>query len=477
MLHLPILRAGVEYRSVETAVLPHVATGKPVAEVSQANRGLIARDLLAAPQRRARLASIPARELAAISRRAAALFATAELPFYGGVQSPADFVRQQSSTTGMPEALCRANLEKVRYVLAEVEQVIGGLTRGLDLSLLDTGVGTQDGWTLSYLPQADALGCILPGNSPGVHSLWAPAIALKMPLVLKPGRLEPWTPHRVAQAFLAAGCPPEAFCLYSTDHAGGTEILLRTGRSMLFGDASTLNPWRDDPRVQLHGPGWSKVLLGPDEAEHWESHLDLMATSIAANGGRSCVNASGVWVPGRGKQIAEALAERLVRIQARPLDDPEARLCAFPDARLARAISDNIDRLLVVPGAEDVTARVRGTGRVAEAGGCTFLLPTVIHCEDPEHPLVACEFLFPFATVVEAPAEEMARRIGPTLVATALTHDAAFRQALFACPDIDRLNLGSVPTSTVVWDQPHEGNLFDHLYRRRAVQDLAAASA
>jgi hypothetical protein len=124
-----------------------------------------------------------------------------------------------------------------------------------------------------------------------------------------------------------------------------------------------------------------------------------------------------------------------------------------------------------------VTARVRGTGRVAEAGGCTFLLPTVIHCEDPEHPLVACEFLFPFATVVEAPAEQMARRIGPTLVATALTHDAAFRQALFACPDIDRLNLGSVPTSTVVWDQPHEGNLFDHLYRRRAVQDLAAASA
>jgi acyl-CoA reductase-like NAD-dependent aldehyde dehydrogenase len=477
MLHLPILRAGVEYRSVEATVLPHVATGEPVAEVSQANRGLIARDLLAAPERRARLAAIPARELAAISRRAAALFATGELPFYGGVQSPADFVRQQSSTTGMPEALCRANLEKVRYVLAEVERVIGGLTRGLDLSLLDAGVGTQDGWTLSYLPQADALGCILPGNSPGVHSLWAPAVALKMPLVLKPGRLEPWTPHRVAQAFLAAGCPPEAFCLYSTDHAGATEILLHTGRSMLFGDASTLNPWRDDPRVQLHGPGWSKVLLGPDEVERWESHLDLMATSVAANGGRSCVNASGVWAPRRAREIAEGLAERLARVEARPLDDPEARLCAFPDARLARAISDTIDRLLVVPGAEDLTARVRGTGRVAEAGGCTFLLPTVIHCEDPDHPLVACEFLFPFATVVEAPAEEMARRIGPTLVATALTRDAAFRQALFASPHIDRLNLGSVPTSTVVWDQPHEGNLFDHLYRRRAVQDLAVANA
>jgi hypothetical protein len=25
-------------------------------------------------------------------------------------------------------------------------------------------------------------------------------------------------------------------------------------------------------------------------------------------------------------------------------------------------------------------------------------------------------------------------------------------------------------TNTIVWDQPHEGNLFEHLYSRRAFQ-------
>ena len=35
---------------------------------------------------------------------------------------------------------------------------------------------------------------------------------------------------------------------------------------------------------------------------------------------------------------------------------------------------------------------------------------------------------------------------------------------------IDRLNIGPVPTTKVQWNQPHEGNLFEHLYRQRALQ-------
>ena len=31
-----------------------------------------------------------------------------------------------------------------------------------------------------------------------------------------------------------------------------------------------------------------------------------------------------------------------------------------------------------------------------------------------------------------------------------------------------RLNLGAIPTNQVNWNQPHEGNLFEHLYCRRA---------
>jgi acyl-CoA reductase-like NAD-dependent aldehyde dehydrogenase len=238
---------------------------------------------------------------------------------------------------------------------------------------------------------------------------------------------------------------------------------------MLFGDDSTLRPWRDDPRVQLHGPGWSKVLVGEDRSGDWESSLDLMVTSVVLNGGRSCVNASGIWVPSRGDEVAEALARRLVEIEALPLDDPEAGLAAFSEPKVAHAISGFIDRLLAVEGAEDITMRLRGgSSRVAEVDGCTFLLPTVIRCTDPTHPLTRSEFLFPFVTVVELPQDRMLSSIGSTLVATAITDDAGFRRELMSCSDIDRLNLGAVPTCAVSWDQPHEGNLFEHLYRRRS---------
>jgi acyl-CoA reductase-like NAD-dependent aldehyde dehydrogenase len=474
MIHVPLLRAGRPYRSLEVQTVRDLRTGEPVAEVSQANRGLIARDLAAVGEGQRALARLTSAELLEICGKAAVLFAEGKLEGQG----PEEYIRRLSATSGLPETLCRLNMEKIRTVLAGMAKVLAGLTRGLDLGALDAGWGVQDGRRVSFLAQTDALGAVLPSNSPGVHTLWLPAYTLKVPVVVKPGREEPWTPLRILQSFLAAGLPREAAYYYPTDHAGATEILLRCGRSLLFGDAATVGAFRDDPRVELHGPGWSKVIFGEDQVSGWERHLDVLVSSIADNGGRSCFNASGVWVPKTGatagRRIAEALAGRLARVEALPLDHPEARLAAFTRPETARRISGWLDRQLRVPGAVDLTAEIRGCDRVAEAGGATFLLPTLVWCEDPAHPLANTELLFPFAAVVEAPRSELLFRIGPTLVATALTEDAGFQRELLACPAIDRLNLGPIPTSRLSWDQPHEGNLFAHLYRQRAIQTAPA---
>jgi len=478
MLRIPLLRAGEPYFSLNVETLRDVRTGEPVAELSLAGAGMIARDLRRMAEIRRRLDAVPVRELLAICGRAARLFADETLPLGEGEQTPEAYLAQLAATSGMPIAMGRANMAKIVHNLENMEAILGGLTRGLDLRVLDRGYGEQDGRRLSYLRQADSLGAVLPNNSPGVHALWLPAIPLKTPLVLKPGTMEPWTPYRIAQAFYAAGLPRGAISLYPADHAGATEVLLRTGRAMFFGDARTVESWRGSGKVQLHGPGWSKVLLFDRRAEGWRDHLELMVGSIAKNGGRSCINASGIWTTGHGDAIAEAVAERLAAIEPRPLDDPRAELCAFPDAAVARAISAMIDDQLQIPGAEDVTARWRGAARrrrLVEVDGCTFLRPTVVRCHDPGHPLAASEFVFPFAAVVEvASADELLERIGPTLVATALTDDDETRYKILTCPRIDRLNLGTIPTYQISWDQPHEGNLFDHLYQQRAFQIAAA---
>ncbi|MDH3523148.1 MAG: aldehyde dehydrogenase family protein [Acidobacteriota bacterium] len=469
MLHIPLLRAGEPYRSLATRTLAAVRDGEPVAEVSQANPGLVARDLARSREGQARLAARSVTELVEVCRRAAEHLGGSELPVGDEGQSPGRYLEQVSATTGLPRALARANLDKACFVLREMETVLGGLTRGLDPEILDRGWGVQDGRMISYRRETPVLGAVLPNNSPGVHSLWLPAIPLKVTLALRPGGQEPWTPYRIAQAFLAAGCPPEAFGFYPSDHAAAAELLQRCGRSMLYGDEATVAPWRADPRVQLHGPGWSKVVLGPDAAADWPAHLPLLAESVAANGGRSCTNASGVWTASRGRELALGLAAELAKIEARPLDDPQARLAAFPTVEAARRLSAYLDERLLVPGAEDLTARFR-EDRVAVVDGCGFVLPTVVYCSDPDHPLARAEFLFPFVSVVDAPAGELVARLGSSLVVTALTADEGLLGELVSAPHVERLNLGPVPTPRVAWDQPHEGNLFELLYRQRSLQ-------
>lgn len=473
MLHIPLLRRGQPYRSLDVARAPHHATGKPFAEISQANVGLIRRDLLAQDAMRASLARLPVSRLIEITRDAADVFLNDTLPIGDERQRPDDYVEQTSATTGMPYVMVRRNMKRVAAVMTNVADIIRGLTRGIDPAVLDRGFGEISGQAVSFYPKARALGVVLPSNSPGVHGLWVPTIALKTPVVLRPGGAEPWTPYRIVQSLMKAGIPADAFCYFPSDHAGAGEIVRRCGRSMFFGDVGAVGSFAGDPRIELHGPGYSKLLLGPDQADRWQSSIDLMAASIAENGGRSCVNASGVWTPRHGAAIARALAERLVKIEPRSAQDPEASIAPFADPAVAKRLSDQIDSGLQEPGATDVTAELRGGPRLVQAHGSTFLLPTVIHCTTSSHPLANREFLFPFAAVVDLTAEEMdgvPEALGSTLVVTALTKDQALIDRLLGSDLIGRLNLGPIQTNTIVWDQPHEGNLFEHLYGRRAFQ-------
>jgi acyl-CoA reductase-like NAD-dependent aldehyde dehydrogenase len=474
MLHIPILRRGEPYRSLDVARAVHYRTREPFVEVSQANVGLVRRDLRAQGEARAALSKFTVEELLAMCAGAAEHFASDELPLGDSTQTPEDYVRQATATTGMPHVLVRRNVEKIRGVLNGMEGVLRGLTRGLDLKVLDEGFGEQDGQVLSFFPVTDALGVVLPSNSPAVHALWTPAIALRTPLVLKPGAAEPWTPYRLIEAFARAGVPREAFSYYPTDHAGAGVILEHTGRGMMFGDASSVGAWKDDPRVELHGPGYSKIVIGEDCADDWEKYLDVIATSIADNGGRSCVNASGVWVTRHAAEIAEALAEKLSKIVPRAEDDPEALLAPFADASVAERIDNMVKGALSEPGARDVTAERRGAERLARREGCAYLLPTVVHCETAEHPLANREFLFPFASVVEVKQDVIPAALGPSLVVTVITENAALIRRLAQSHLVGRLNVGPVPTNFVRWEQPHEGNLFEHLYARRAFHRAAA---
>ncbi|TWT43260.1 aldehyde dehydrogenase family protein [Botrimarina hoheduenensis] len=470
MIELKSIRWGVPYESLDIDEVNHFYTGEPVARVHTVGGGIIQRDAKNARNARRALQAIPPAELVDRLKKAGQLFESATLPVGDTQQSPDDFIAQQSATTGMPVAMCRANVVKNAFVLKNIDRILECLTRGLSLEILARGYGDEGrGVTVSYQAQCDALGAVLPSNSPGVHTLWLPVIALQMGLVLKPGSSEPWTPYRVFAAMVEAGIPAEAFCLYNG--AGGDiggAILSSCRRSMIFGGPQTVAQYAGNEKVQVHGPGFSKVLLGDDCVDDWETHVDLLVDSVYRNGGRSCLNASSVYASRHTKEIAEAMAAKLGPIEVLPPDNPDAGLAAFTIEGAAQAIWKSIENDARASGVTHMTEPYGD--RLVDRPPVAYLRPVVLHHASHESETRNKEQMFPMVNVVACPQDKMLTAIGPTLICSAITNDEAFRRDLVNSIDIDRLNLGPVPTPQVDWLQPHEGNLIEFLYRSRALQ-------
>src|SRR5499426_989974 len=311
MLHLPVLRWGQPYESLEVDDVVHFSTGEPIAKVSRANGGLIQRDARKAQRARDVLREIPIDDLIARVGAAGELYMNATLPMGDGTQTPDEFVRAQSASTGLPEKMCRANMKKNAFVLAEMRKILASLTRGLSLDVLSSGYGEERGVPISYQVQSPVVGLVLPSNSPGVHTLWLPIIPLQIGLVLKPGPQEPWTPYRMTEAFYQAGVPRAAIAVYPGGGDVGAAVLDSVDRTMIFGGQATVDRYRGNPKVQPHGPGFSKIVIGDDEVDRWEQFLDVMVDSVFLNSGRGCINCSGIWASRHTNEIADAIARRI----------------------------------------------------------------------------------------------------------------------------------------------------------------------
>ncbi len=473
MLNIPVLRWGEPYESLDIDEVKHFFTGETIAKVGQSNGGIIKRDMRQAHRAREVLLQMSIPEIIEKIKKAADFYESGTLPMGDGTQSPDDFARQQSSSTGLPEHMCKGNMSKNSFVLRNMEKILDCLTRGLPLNILTEGWGQEHrGVIVSYQCQSPILGAVLPSNSPGVHTLWLPAIPLQLGLVLKPGPQEPWTPYRMVAAFIEAGIPKEAFSLYPGGAEAGAALLEACDRSMIFGSTQTVERYKGNPKVQAHGPGFSKILLADDEVDNWPKYIDMMAESIYINSGRGCINCSGVWASRHTKEIAQALAEKIGPIEVKPPTDATCGLAAFTIPGQGKSVWNMIEADLKESGVTDMTSKYGD--RLVELERCSYLRPVIAHCSSPENAIAKKEYMFPFATVVECPQDKMLEKIGYTLVGTVITKNEQLIKQCTAATHIDRLNIGPIPTTRLNWLQPHEGSIIDFLFRGRAYQRAEA---
>ena len=106
MIHIPVLRWGEPYESLETDKVVHFISGEVLAEVGRANAAMVERDMRFAQRARDVLREIPIADLLKMMKKAGELYAKADLPLGDGTQTPDQFARMQSATTGLPEHMC-----------------------------------------------------------------------------------------------------------------------------------------------------------------------------------------------------------------------------------------------------------------------------------------------------------------------------------------------------------------------------------
>src|SRR5882757_6205922 len=143
--HLPVLRFGRSYESLDQTEVKDHRTGEVRATVSAVNAGMLRKDFRRIGEAQAALRKHTVAELVAMSAKAGELFLNGTLPFgdRGHTQSAQEYVATLSGTSGLPVVMVLRNMDKIHYALIQMGTVLNGLSRGLDMKVLDAGFGEQ----------------------------------------------------------------------------------------------------------------------------------------------------------------------------------------------------------------------------------------------------------------------------------------------------------------------------------------------
>ena len=133
--HIPALRRGKAYESLDAAEVKDFRTGEVKATVSQVNAGIVRKDSQRIGDAHAALKQFSVAQLLEICAKTGELFLNSTLPLgdKGHPQSPEQFVETLSATSGLPHVVVWRNMARIHAPLANMRALFNGLTRGLHL--------------------------------------------------------------------------------------------------------------------------------------------------------------------------------------------------------------------------------------------------------------------------------------------------------------------------------------------------------
>jgi len=450
---LPLVSEGEETTARTAAV---EGFDGPVAEVARAPR-IRVHDALSVARHAGfeALQSMPVAELLDRIATAGALFLGAGAPSRGSESPPTAFEtyrRRVTEATGLPAGWVRTSAHWIAVGLRHAAEALRAQSPTGALGVFDDpAYAREETVGLAFSPRVRVLGASMPANDPTVYAWPALALAMKVPVVVRPSRRDPFTAIRLARSLLAAGVPDAAVHVLPGDRSVGRTLCREADHALAFGGEDAVAPFRGDRSVETYGPGESVAVLGRDPTPR---EVDTLARGVVRSGGRACFNLTRIVATGDcdPDAVAEALADRLADADAGSLHADATTVPGFVDREIAVRIDDAID---AVDG-RAVTAS-RRADRLVERAGVSRLLPTVLRTEDlvPEYP-------FPFVGVTRRDRAALPADLDGAYLAVAIGDDDLERQ-LVRSPAFRKVYGGRYP-ATVDLRETHETYLAAVLY-------------
>jgi acyl-CoA reductase-like NAD-dependent aldehyde dehydrogenase len=331
------------------------------------------------------------------------------------------------------------------------------------LEVFDKHIYRTGGIPVGLVPRGRNVGFIMPGNHPSTHFLWLSALAMKLPLVLRPSDGDVFTPYRPATALLAAGLPEDGLSFVPGAHDLVDAVVRSCSLSVLFGTQQLDDRYAAQRNVKVYGPGRSKVIVL--SGEDTQKTADVICRMVMDDAGRGCVNASAVIVEADAGALASAVASTLKQIPSESPLTEGAQLGALRSQAEADAFSEMIDGGLSCGGREWTPGR---SERVAICHGVSIMRPVVIEVPSFAHPLFGVELPFPFVIFARTRSrQETLAAARNSLVVAVPGGDKALTRDLLLEPTIDKVYSCGALSTDFDPREPHEGFLIDFLFENR----------
>lgn len=371
------------------------------------------------------------------------------------IESLNDYVQLVTRATGLPIGWVRTSAHWLAYGLRHASESLRAQSPTSGLDIYDTGAYTRErNVGLAFTPRVRVLGAVMPSNDPAVYAWLGLAVAMKIPIVIRPADRDPFTALRLARCLREAGVPESAVHVLPAAREIGDVLCREADHTLLFGDGSTIEPYQDDRQVETYGPGNSAAIIARTPTKR---ELDTLARGITRSGGRACFNLSRIIATNDcdPDELAKELASRVVEAVGGSPFDSATDVPTFVDPDRANTIEN---RATAVNGT-DVTASYCSTDRLAEVSNGVQLRPTILRTQS-----LVSELPFPYAGVTQLSREKVCSALSDAYLAVCIGDNALERELVYS-PDISKVYSSRYP-ATVDLRETHERFLVDVLYDR-----------